>query len=123
MFFDYELLENVLLNLSFNSIKAIGETGVVKFKTSFDPAHKRLLIAVEDNGSGVQDEVGKEIFKPFYTTHTKGTGLGLAISRDIVEKHKGRIWYCNNKGAGCTFYISLPVVQHPIPPERVLNKL
>ena len=112
MFFDNELLENVLLNLSFNSINAIRETGMVKFRTSFDPKGKKLLIALEDNGTGIPEEIGREIFKPFYTTHTKGTGLGLAISRDIVEKHKGEIWYRNNESQGCTFFISLPVIQY-----------
>jgi signal transduction histidine kinase len=112
MFFDYELLENVLLNLSFNSINAIKENGILIFKTSYDKSGKKLIIAVEDNGTGIPGEVGKEIFKPFYSTHTKGTGLGLAISRDIIEKHKGEIWYRNNEGAGCTFFISLPVVQY-----------
>jgi two-component system NtrC family sensor kinase len=64
---------------------------------------------VQDNGPGIQAEITDDIFKPFFTTHTKGTGLGLAISKDIIEKHQGKIWFENNKGTGCTFYITLPV--------------
>ncbi|MCX6276992.1 MAG: ATP-binding protein [Bacteroidetes bacterium] len=106
--FDYELLENVLLNLSFNAIKAISEQGMITYKTSFDTEKKMIIIAVKDSGAGIPREIGNEIFKPFYTTHTKGTGLGLAISKDIIEKHKGEIWYENNMITGCTFFISLP---------------
>jgi len=107
--FDHELIENVLLNLSFNAIQAMPENGTIVFTTVYNPGSKVILILVCDNGSGISAEIGSEIFKPFYTTRTKGTGLGLAISKDIIEKHEGKLWYENNTTGGCTFYISLPV--------------
>jgi len=107
--FNHELLENVLLNLSFNAIKAITDNGVILYRTTYDKAGKTLVISVRDNGAGIPIEVEDDIFKPFFTTHTKGTGLGLAISKDIIEQHKGRIWFENNEGTGCTFFIALPV--------------
>ncbi len=107
--FDHELLENVLLNLSFNAVKAIHESGVVLFSTRYDKTRHFLLISVRDNGAGIPDEVKDDVFKPFFTTHTKGTGLGLAISKDIILKHNGEIWFENNSDTGCTFYITLPV--------------
>ena len=107
--FDHELLENILLNLSFNSIKAINENGTISYKTRYDKDGKNLIISVRDNGCGIPGEIKNDIFKPFFTTHTKGTGLGLAISKDIIEKHKGEIWFENNIDTGCTFFISLPV--------------
>jgi two-component system NtrC family sensor kinase len=109
LFFDPELIENVLLNLSFNSIKYIPDEGEIVYKTWFDKGQRNVIIAVQDNGTGISVEVKDDIFKPFFTTHTKGTGLGLAISKDIVEKHKGKIWFENNKDAGCTLFVSLPV--------------
>jgi signal transduction histidine kinase len=109
LLFDHELLENILLNLSFNAIKATNDHAVISYKTSYDKARKILIIAVRDNGTGIPKEIEDDIFKPFFTTHTKGTGLGLAISKDIIEKHKGEIWFENNKDVGCTFFISLPV--------------
>ena len=109
MAFDHELLENVLLNISFNAIKAFPENGIIVYKTRYDRAGKSLIIAVRDNGSGIPEEIRDDVFTPFYTTHTNGTGLGLAISKDIIEQHKGKIWFENNEDAGCTFYISLPV--------------
>jgi signal transduction histidine kinase len=106
--FDHELIENVLLNLSFNAIQAIPENGTIKYTTRYVTYKNNAIISVSDNGSGIPDEIGAEIFKPFYTTRTKGTGLGLAISKDIIEKHKGQLWYKNNSEPGCTFFISLP---------------
>lgn len=107
--FDRELIENVLMNLSFNAIEAITDCGIIKYSTRFEQSRGRVVISVADNGSGIAPEAAANIFKPFFTTRTKGTGLGLAISKDIVEKHHGELWYCNNEGPGCTFFISLPV--------------
>jgi len=107
--YDQEQLENVLLNLSFNAIQAIPDNGLIIFSSSFDSTQKNILISICDNGSGIPEAIGKDIFKPFYTTRTKGTGLGLAISKDIIEKHDGKLWYENNRDTGCTFFISLPL--------------
>lgn len=106
--FDHELIENVILNLSLNAIQSIPENGTIKFTTRYNTNRKIIVIAISDNGSGITAKTGTEIFKPFYTTRTKGTGLGLAISKDIIEKHKGQLWYENNTDQGCTFFISLP---------------
>jgi signal transduction histidine kinase len=105
---DHELLENVLMNLSFNAVKSITEPGIILFSTRYEPAESSVIIAIQDNGTGIPDHARDEIFKPFFTTHTKGTGLGLAISKDIIDKHNGKIWFENNRVAGCTFFISLP---------------
>jgi signal transduction histidine kinase len=107
--FDHELIENVLLNLSFNSIQAIPDEGTITYSTRFKADEKLVLISVRDNGCGIPYETGTEIFKPFYTTNTKGTGLGLAISKDIIEKHGGELKFVNNEDKGCTFLITLPV--------------
>jgi len=107
--FDHELIENVILNLSLNAIQSIPENGTIKFTTRYNTIKRIIVISLSDNGSGITAETGTEIFKPFYTTRTKGTGLGLAISKDIIEKHKGQLWYENNADQGCTFFVSLPV--------------
>jgi len=107
--FDHELVENVLLNLSFNAIQAIPENGTVNYATIYDSTLKVIVISVKDNGSGIPEAISGEIYKPFYTTRTKGTGLGLAISKDIIERHKGELWHENNPVSGCTFFIRLPV--------------
>ncbi|MFZ4548029.1 MAG: sensor histidine kinase [Bacteroidales bacterium] len=109
MNFDHELIENVLLNLSFNAIQSIPENGRIIYKSVYDSLQNKIVISVKDNGSGIPLEIGHKIFNPFYTTRTQGTGLGLAISKDIIEKHNGDLWFENNLDAGCAFYISLPI--------------
>ena len=109
MIFDHELIENVLLNLSLNAIQSIPENGTIVYKSLYDSSQKKIIISVKDNGSGIPLEIGLKIFNPFYTTRTQGTGLGLAISKDIIEKHNGELWFENNEGSGCAFFISLPL--------------
>lgn len=118
--FDREMIENVLLNLSFNSIDALQGDGTITFASHLDHPRRSVLITVTDTGTGIAAETGKEIFKPFFTTRTKGTGLGLAISKEMVEKHHGDLWYENNAGPGCTFFIRLPLI--PVP-SGIQNQL
>ena len=80
------------------------------FKTNFDETSRAVIISVADNGPGITPDKVSEVFKPFFTTKNEGTGLGLAIAKDIIEKHKGEIWFENIPGgAGCIFRISLPL--------------
>jgi two-component system NtrC family sensor kinase len=70
-----------------------------------------ILIAIADNGIGVEDQDREQIFDPFFTTKEtgKGTGLGLFVSHAIIEAHHGKMWMETNDSAGVTLYISLPV--------------
>jgi len=111
--FDAEHIENVLLNLGLNAIQAIEKEGQVIFRTNYDEGSGKVIISVQDNGPGIPVEKVPEIFKPFYTTKTEGTGLGLAIAKDIIDKHRGDIWFENIPGNGCIFIISLPLEYQP----------
>ena len=75
--FDREQIENVLLNLGINSIQAIRESGTIAFKTEFDRHDSIVKITVEDNGSGISDNIINNIFEPFYTTRTEGTRVRI----------------------------------------------
>jgi two-component system NtrC family sensor kinase len=71
-----------------------------------------VLVKIADNGSGMPEQVRKNIFSPFFTTKPpgKGTGLGLSISHQIViEKHGGQLDCISSLGAGTTFQIKIPV--------------
>ena len=52
---------------------------------------EQLIITIEDNGSGIKEEMYEKVFEPFYTNRADGTGLGLAIVRQTLEGHKGTI--------------------------------
>lgn len=58
------------------------------------------LLAVVDNGIGIDDETRDKVFKPKFTTKSSGMGLGLAMSRNIVEGAYGKIWFESKSNEG-----------------------
>jgi signal transduction histidine kinase len=69
-------------------------------------------IRVQDNGSGIPEDVKAKIFEPFFTTKPtgSGTGLGLSVSYDIItQRHGGALAVESAEGQGATFVITLPV--------------
>ncbi len=73
-------------------------------------AGSRIIYCVEDNGVGIAAEEFENIFEMFYRVDVNShrEGLGLAIVRDIVSRHKGRIWLKSTLGKGSTFSVALP---------------
>jgi len=70
----------------------------------------KVLISVNDNGSGIPQKVMDKIFQPFFTTKPtgQGTGLGLSLAYDIVKAHGGEIKVETKEGEGSEFIIQLP---------------
>ncbi|MCA9554387.1 MAG: hypothetical protein KC933_30405, partial [Myxococcales bacterium] len=71
-----------------------------------------VLIEIEDDGCGMNDEVQARCFDPFYTTKEvgRGTGQGLALVHAVVvEQHGGRIDVRSAPGEGTTFSLWIPV--------------
>jgi two-component system, cell cycle sensor histidine kinase and response regulator CckA len=126
-------LEQVVLNLCFNSRDALGDKGgaIQVFTSHFTkPRGKEsdhpaapgdyVVIHVKDNGSGIPESVQEHLFEPFFTTKAegKGTGLGLATAYRIVDEAGGWIEFDTQEGKGTEFRIYLPrstttVVNHP----------
>ncbi len=69
----------------------------------------QVIIAVEDNGPGIPEEIKDKIMQPFFTTKkgTEGTGLGLSITNDIIKAHRGRLEIISSSGEGSVFSIYL----------------
>jgi PAS domain S-box-containing protein len=105
-------LQQVILNLMLNAFSAMsgtesGEGHLVVRTRPLDQA--KLLIEVEDSGTGIADEKLEAIFSPFVTSKPEGLGMGLSICRSIIERHGGRISAANNPDGGARFSITLPV--------------
>ncbi|RFZ84843.1 GHKL domain-containing protein [Mucilaginibacter terrenus] len=107
-----EKIWRVISNLISNAIKfsPTGETISVKLT---EDGHQ-VVISVRDNGIGIPETLKDQVFNMFTSAQRTGTegeksfGLGLSICRQIMEKHKGKIWFQSNEQQGTTFFISLP---------------
>jgi len=73
----------------------------------------RVVLAIEDSGSGVPAEIRDQIFEPFVTSKEvgKGTGLGLAVCRGLVEAAQGTISLDPKYTEGARFLLELPVAR------------
>jgi two-component system NtrC family sensor kinase len=108
-------LQQVLVNLVLNAKDALQEkgSGSVRIVTARTP--KGVELRVEDNGTGMSQEVLRKIYDPFFTTKSnpregqrKGTGLGLAVTYGIVQEHAGTIDVSSTLGEGTVFRLELP---------------
>ncbi len=129
---DPSQIDQILANLCVNARDAIGNTGRITIETAaadFDDAWcadhagfvpgPYLLLAVSDNGCGMDREVQDKLFEPFFTTKElgKGTGLGLSTVYGIVRQNNGFIDVYSEPGQGTTFKIYLP--EYTGGPEQV----
>ena len=111
-YIDSDRLHQVLLNLVMNASQAIESEGKIHIRTEHRDDH--LLIAVEDNGSGIAPEIQDKIFDPFFTTKElgTGTGLGLSVSYGIIKDHGGNIEVESSPGRTVLTIILPGVGQH-----------
>jgi signal transduction histidine kinase len=107
---DAGMIERVVENLVANAVKHTpGDTQI----TLRVVAHEGdVLIAVDDQGPGVADELKDVIFEPFRQgatpAHSPGTGIGLSLVRQFVQLHGGRSWIEDRAGGGASFRVLLP---------------
>ena len=106
---DREQLFRVFVNLVKNAVQSIdkGKKGEIAIKLSC--SQKWVIVAIEDNGKGIPDDVQPKLFSPNFTTKSGGMGLGLAIVKGIIENTGGRIWFETELGVGTKFFIELPL--------------
>jgi len=104
-------LGRVYRNLITNAIQATAPGGRVSVSTA--RAGDRIVITVDDTGSGIPADQLSSIFDEFVTTKRRGLGLGLAISKRIVEQLDGTIAVESEVGRGTTFTMRFPASTEP----------
>jgi two-component system nitrogen regulation sensor histidine kinase NtrY len=103
---DRGLIEQVLINLVKNAIQAF-DNGPDKTITlrAYHGEKMRPVIAVRDNGTGIDPEALEKIFIPFFTTKKTGSGIGLSLSRQIMRQHQGSLTAKSTPGEGTEFFL------------------
>jgi hypothetical protein len=120
---DPDLMQQALLNISLNAIKAMPEGGKFTVETRTEAPDGEIPGAIKitfsDSGEGISSENLSRIFSPFFTTRQQGTGLGLSITQRIVEQHNGELSVMSTPGRGATFTITLPLPRNELETRSV----
>lgn len=136
---DESQIESMIVNMILNSKDAMdNKFGLIKIGTMdtvvlsemvlshgeiIKPGHY-IKIYVEDNGSGMDEEVLQKVFEPYFSTKNKfnGTGLGLSVVFGTVKSHSGYINVTSKPNTGTRFEIFIPaLIRNDMPPKKKIK--
>ncbi|MDD0976985.1 hybrid sensor histidine kinase/response regulator [Pseudomonas fontis] len=134
---DTSQLENAVINLCLNARDAMGRNGRLKLSTGNERLSAGMhgadglmegdycFVQVEDNGSGMSEEVLARAFDPFFTTKPmgQGTGLGLSMVYGFAQQSGGRASIQSAPGQGTRITVMLPRYQGSLPPQVIEQPL
>ncbi len=106
LFIDSKLIRQMLLHLIKNGIEAMPAGGTLSI--SCNQKDEKIVITIEDSGSGIDNSNLKRVADPFFTTKTYGTGMGLTLVEKIVAEHHGLFSLSYNDKHGMVARIALP---------------
>ncbi len=106
---DPDQLQQVFLNLLLNARDAMPDGGSISINVRLE--RNKIVIEIEDSGTGMDANILSKAFTPFYTTKPAGTGtgLGLAVCYGIITSHDGDIELTSEENDGTKATIILPV--------------
>lgn len=108
IFLDDKEIRQLLLNLVYNGLEAMRPGGTLHIKTFL--RDKEIIMAVRDQGPGIDPDVMDKLGTPFLTTKADGTGLGLAVCYNIAARHNANIDVITSAN-GTIFSVHFPVEQ------------
>ncbi len=134
---DVAQLQQVVMNLVTNGSDAVRQrSGLVRVSVtrqlirnrhkgegglSVEPGHY-VALTVEDDGSGIEEQVRSLMFDPFFSTKAGGRGLGLSAMLGILRNHRASIEVSSEVGRGARFRVLVPESPAPVVAETPLPK-
>lgn len=110
-----QVVEHIIVNLLINALDATGpKDGEIVVSTEFDQSNRDIILHVEDNGTGIPQNILPLIFDPFFTTKdvNQGTGLGLAMIYGNMRELGGSIEVKNKNTGGTVFTLKFPAADN-----------
>jgi signal transduction histidine kinase len=102
--------------MNVNALEAMGQAGHVELQARQYRAargQRWVEIRISDDGPGIEDEVRRHLFDPFYSGREAGRGLGFGLSKSwrIVTAHGGRMWATSSEDEGTEFAFTVPLAR------------
>jgi signal transduction histidine kinase len=110
---DRKLMSRIISNVIINAGQSRKEgQQVVKVKITTEKILPQgaVQIMIQDNGTGIDQDVVERVFIPRFSTKKEGSGIGLAVAKHGIEHAGGTIWFETEWGNGTTFYLQLPEI-------------
>ena len=110
---DKDKISMIIHSLLDNAIKYTSKGG--KILIEIKKSNNFLIFSIRDTGIGISISEQEWIFTKFFRgdraikIYTEGLGLNLFVAKNIIEKHKGKIWFASTEGEGTIFYFKLPI--------------
>ncbi|MDF9407004.1 PAS domain S-box protein [Pelotomaculum isophthalicicum JI] len=108
---DEKEVRQLILNLVHNGYQAMSNGKTLKIKTYTEDGE--VVLAVEDQGCGIPNDIADKIGTPFFTTKDHGTGLGLSVCYSIVARHNAKIFF-KTSSTGTTFFVRFDPALSPL---------
>jgi PAS domain S-box-containing protein len=107
IYIDEKEIRQVILNLARNGLEAMPSGGTLTIRTYTEEG--RMILAIQDQGTGIPTHVLEKLGTPFFTTKEMGTGLGLAVCYRIANRYKAAIKVkTNSEGTTFLLHFALP---------------
>lgn len=105
---DKMILNRAVNNLVLNGLQSVPPTRKPIISVSVSEKGDMGIVEVQDNGTGISEELRKKVFIPNFSTKQGGSGLGLSMAKRGIEHAGGNLWFESVEGEGTTFYLELP---------------
>jgi signal transduction histidine kinase len=106
---DSDRIKQVLVNLIVNAGEELKNGGTVRIRTRHDSPNNKVILEVEDSGTGVPTEQREKLFTVNDSSKPGGFGLGLKLSKELVQLHNGTLVVDDSELGGALFRIAIPV--------------